>query len=123
MLEMSGGDSSAIEGTVYEWYRRRGVLPRWVPGTAGQLVPIGRPLTDAEVSRAWLRDQVAPVVARLREWYSEEELYVVLFRSDGSHASAPVEEEGGQERAPNHDRPIRDRADVEIESAKPTRTE
>lgn len=70
---------AAIAAAVYRWYTARGVQCRFAPDAPGELTRIGRPGTDMERQLLWLSRQVAPVVDRLRQCYSESDLYSVLF--------------------------------------------
>jgi DNA relaxase NicK len=82
----------ASECIVYNWFRNRGVDVRYKPVGHDELPPIGRHETDSERQLRWLKSQVSPVVTRLLEWYSREDLISCIF-DQGSHPEVVALEE------------------------------
>lgn len=55
----------AVVGLVHQWFRKRGVEPRFVPGDEGLRVTHLTEPDDDDRAIKWFRDQVGPVVARV----------------------------------------------------------
>lgn len=79
MVVRNDNHPAPIAAAVHRWYTARGVECRFTPEIPGEIAKVGRQETDAERQIRWLSQQVAPVVSKLREWYSEDDLYSVLF--------------------------------------------
>lgn len=67
------------QGIVHEWYRKRGIVPRFIPTSDQSAPPVGRPYTDDERRLLWMRAQVAPVLTRLSKQWGKEDLVEWLF--------------------------------------------
>lgn len=75
---MSDNHPAPIASRVHRWYADRGVQPRYSPDATIETETIGHKKTDTERQLRWLSKQVAPVVRRLLEWYSEDDLWDII---------------------------------------------
>jgi hypothetical protein len=84
-------DPEAIAASVDNWFRARGITPRYRSTLDGSLGPIGRTDTDATRQLRWLSRQVAPVAKRLEKVYGRDAVLAVLFDALDPGTVLPIE--------------------------------
>lgn len=70
---------TAITRSVHRWFADRGIDPRFTADSGQRLGTVARKASDAEESLRYIYKQVTPLVKRLQEWYSEDDLHDLLF--------------------------------------------
>lgn len=91
---------TAVSRSVRHWFVDRGIDPRFTAEPTSGLVSRARTHSDAEESLRYIYHQVTPLVKRLREWYSEEDLADLLFGRLSPEQVQMLGEEGEAETTP-----------------------
>lgn len=92
-----------IARSVHRWFSDRGVDPRFAADSGHRLTTVARKPSDAEESLRYIYKQVTPLVKRLLEWYSEDDLHDVLFGLVSPETVRQIGDERSEASSPYED--------------------
>jgi hypothetical protein len=89
----NGNDPERIAAAVDNWFRARGIAPKYRPTMGADIGAIGRADSDAAKSLRWFAGGVRPVVKRLVAVYGERAVFEVLFHVRDPNTVLPLQPE------------------------------
>jgi hypothetical protein len=92
-VQQFGSEGEPIASAVRDWFRARGITPRYRSTLSGGVGPIGRPLTDARKQLIWLSEAPASVARRLVAVYGVDAVRAVLLDARDPRAVPELEVE------------------------------